>query len=59
MYSEIYNLIYDTISGGEAITPYMDLCVDLLSCAICVGCVALPFVVIYGLAIWVANLVRS
>lgn len=59
MYSDIYNLIYDAISGGEAITPYMELCIDLLACAGCVCCVALPFVVIYGLSIWVANLVRS
>lgn len=52
-YSEIYNLLVDTIYGSMELSPDMSLSISLISTILSLLCVLAPILIVGALFVWI------
>lgn len=56
IYQEIFNIINTHVFGGATLTGTQLLAVDLISTTACLFCVVLPFIIVWRVVRFIANI---
>lgn len=56
IYQEIFNIINTYVFGGATLTGTQLLAVDLIATTACLFCVVLPFIIVWRVVRFIANI---